>query len=187
METAVLDACVLFRNGVRDFLLWLAEAGAFSPAWSNNIHDEWMRNRHNKFGDPSETLVHARTEMEKAFPGANFDPDPTTLKSLLLPDEGDIHVVATAVAAEADTIITYNGPHFPSHILAPLGLRTERPDAFCARLFGKAQIEITEGVRLHRASMKRPAYDRDEYLDHLEINLVLERTAQLLRTVQGVI
>ena len=30
METAVLDACVLFRGGVRDFLLWVAEAGAFS-------------------------------------------------------------------------------------------------------------------------------------------------------------
>jgi hypothetical protein len=40
VETAVLDACVLFRGGVRDFLLWIAEAGAFSPAWSDAIHDE---------------------------------------------------------------------------------------------------------------------------------------------------
>jgi len=34
VEIAVLDACVLFRGGVRDFLLGVAEAGAFSPAWS---------------------------------------------------------------------------------------------------------------------------------------------------------
>ncbi len=45
METAVLDACVLFRGGVRDFLLWVAEARAFSPVWLDAIHEEWMRSR----------------------------------------------------------------------------------------------------------------------------------------------
>jgi len=75
VDTAVLDACVLFRGGVRDFLLWVAEAGAFSPAWSDTIHDEWMRSRRDKFGDAMARLNYAREEMEKAFPGANFDPD----------------------------------------------------------------------------------------------------------------
>jgi len=75
MDIAVLDASVLFRGGVRDFLLWLAEAGAFSPVWSNMIHEEWMRNRRAKFDDPVSRLDHARTEMERAFPGANFDPE----------------------------------------------------------------------------------------------------------------
>ena len=68
MESAVLDACVLFRNGVRDFLLWIAEAGAFSPALSNTIHDEWMRNRREKLGDPVDILVRARSPMETAVP-----------------------------------------------------------------------------------------------------------------------
>src|ERR1700730_6193434 len=104
MESVVLDACVLFRNGVRDFLLWIAEAGAFSPAWSNMIHEEWMRSRRDKFGDPVRRLHYARSQVEKAFPGANFDPDPVTLSTLSLPDMNDVHVVATAVAAEARTI-----------------------------------------------------------------------------------
>lgn len=85
MDTAVLDACVLFRGGVRDFLLWIAEAGAFSPAWSDSIHEEWMRNRRDKFGDPMSRLNYAREEMEKAFPGASFDPDPKTLTTICLP------------------------------------------------------------------------------------------------------
>lgn len=145
METAVLDACVLFRNGVRDFLLWVAEAGTFSPVWSNVIHEEWMRSRQTKFGDPVEALVRARAEMERAFPGANFDPDPAALKTVSLPDIADVHVVATAIAAGAKTIITYNELHFPNEVLAPLGLHQEVPDAFCARLFLQAQAEVIEG------------------------------------------
>ena len=73
MEAAVLDASVLFRGGVRDFLLWVAEAGAFTPIWSDKIHEEWVRSRRVKFGDPEPRLDWARTEMERAFPGANFD------------------------------------------------------------------------------------------------------------------
>jgi hypothetical protein len=187
MESAVLDACVLFRNGVRDFLLWIAEAGAFSPAWSNTIHDEWMRNRREKLGDPVDILVRARSAMETAFPGANFEPDPATLQGISLPDMGDVLVVATAIAAQASTIVTYNVSHFPKKILAPLGLRRETPDAFCACLFVELETEVTEGARLHRASMKRPAYGPDEYLAHLAAKLELKRTAQLLRKVKNVI
>ncbi len=186
METAVLDACVLFRGGVRDFLLWLAEAGAFSPAWSDTIHAEWMRNRRDKFGDPISRLTYARAEMEKAFPGASFEPDAETLKTISLPDEDDVHVIATAVAAQAKTIVTYNGRHFPNRILAPLALRTETPDEFCARLFDEAQADIIEGARTHRASLRRPSYDPGRYLDHLE-SLELKRTADLLRAMQGLI
>ena len=179
MDTAVIDACVLFRGGARDFLLWVAEAGAFSPAWSDAIHDEWMRNRRHKFGDPFTRLNHARVEMEKAFPGANVEPDRPTLRDLALPDLTDVPVVATAVAAEASSIVTYNGRHFPGRILVPLGLRAETPDEFCVRLFDRAPAEVIEGARLHRASLKRPAYDRRSYLDHLAA-LGFERTVDLL-------
>jgi hypothetical protein len=186
VETVVLDACVLFRGSVRDFLLWVAEAGAFSPAWSDAIHAEWMRNRREKFDDPISRLSYARAEMEKAFPGASFDPDPETLKTIRLADMNDAHVVATAVAAGAAAIVTYNLRHFPSQILKPLGLRAETPDAFCARLFDGAREEVIEGARLHRASLKKPSYDPGSYLDHLQ-SLDLVRAARLLRVARDAI
>ena len=184
MDTAVLDACVLFRGGVRDFLLWVAEAGAFSPVWSDTIHEEWMRSRRDKFGDPMSRLNYAREEMEKAFPGANFDPDPVTLSTVSLPDTNDIHVVAAAIAAGAKSIVTYNMRHFPDLVLTPLGLGVETPDEFCVRLFHEARTEVIEGARLHRASLRRPSYDPSSYLHHLA-SLDLERTADLLRTYQA--
>jgi predicted nucleic acid-binding protein len=186
VENAVIDACVLFRGGVRDFLLWVAEAGAFSPAWSNLIHDEWIENRHAKFGDPMSRLYYARSEMEKAFPGANFDPDPQTLMTVRLPDMNDVHVVATAVAAKASSIVTYNEPDFPEPIVRPLGIRIETPDMFCARLIDEARVLVIEGARLHRASLKKPSYDARSYLDHLE-SQELTRTANLLRALQNMI
>ncbi len=143
-----------------------------------------MRNRREKFGDPNFRLSYARAEMEKAFPGANFAPDPEISKTISLPDMDDAHVVATAVTAQAKTIVTYNERHFPSQILAPLALCTETPDAFCARLFAEAPADVIEGARLHRASMTRPSYDRGPYLDHLE-SLGLKQTADLLRAVRN--
>ena len=183
MDTAVLDACVLFRSGARDFLLWVAEAGAFSPIWSDAIHEEWIRSRRNEFGDPMSRLNWARNEMEKAFPGANAAPDPDALSTVALPDASDTHVVATAIAGRATFIVTYNRRHFPARILAPLGLRTETPDEFCSRLFDRAQAEVIEGASLHRASLKKPAYDRSAYLAHLK-GLDFSRTADLLRPHQ---
>jgi predicted nucleic acid-binding protein len=186
METAVLDACVLFRGGVRDFLLWVAEAGAFSPVWSDLIHQEWMRSRRTKFGDPNSRLEYARGEMERAFPGANFDPDRKLLTSLRLPDPEDVHVVATAVAAEANAIVTYNERHFPKEVLGPMGLRAETPDLFCARLIRENRPLVIEGARLHRASLKKPPFGPRDYLDHLG-GEDLKQTATLLRASQHLV
>ena len=90
-----------------------------------------------------------------------------------------------AMAAEADTITTYNKRHFPDDVLAAIGLRNETPDAFCARIFGDMEADFIEGARLHRASLKRPPYDQGAYLDHVATKLELTRIAALLRPFQG--
>lgn len=184
MQTAVLDACVLTRNGVHDFLLWIAEAGAFTPIWSDPIHDEWMKSRRAKFGDPMGAIIRARTLMEIAFPGANFAPDPAALKAIQLPDANDVQVVATAIAAEAETIVTYNISDFPGDVLAAVGLRKETPDVFCARIFSDVEADVIEGARLHRASLRRPSFDPGPYLNHVATRLELVLTAGLLRPFQ---
>jgi hypothetical protein len=58
------------------------------------------------------------------FPDWNFDPDPPALSPLSLPDINEVHVVATMVAAEANSVVTFNVAHF-SH-----AARVEAPDAF---------------------------------------------------------
>ena len=40
----VLDACVLYPAAQRDLFMWLAADGAIRAHWTNQIHDEWMRN-----------------------------------------------------------------------------------------------------------------------------------------------
>src|SRR5262245_22903376 len=98
----------------------------------------------------------------------------------------DVHIIATAVAAQANSIVTYNALHFPDQVLVPLGLRTETPDELCARLFTENQIDVIEGARMHRASLKRPAYDAGSYLDHLG-SLGFKRIANLLRMHQNAV
>lgn len=40
----ILDACVLFPAPLRDFLMHLCLLDGFQARWTEQIHDEWIRN-----------------------------------------------------------------------------------------------------------------------------------------------
>ncbi len=40
----VLDACVLYPAAQRDLFMWLAADGVVRAHWTDEIHEEWMRN-----------------------------------------------------------------------------------------------------------------------------------------------
>jgi hypothetical protein len=42
--TAIYDACILYPAPLRDFLIWLALTDLFKARWTDEIHDEWIRN-----------------------------------------------------------------------------------------------------------------------------------------------
>lgn len=42
--TALYDACVLFPAPLRDLLMQLALSDLFRARWTDQIHDEWIRN-----------------------------------------------------------------------------------------------------------------------------------------------
>ena len=42
--TALFDACVLYPAPLRDLLMWLALTDLFNAKWTDEIHDEWIRN-----------------------------------------------------------------------------------------------------------------------------------------------
>ena len=43
MLSAILDACVLYPAPLRDFFMRLA-VSLYQPKWTDDIHEEWIRN-----------------------------------------------------------------------------------------------------------------------------------------------
>jgi hypothetical protein len=70
----VLDACVLYPAAQRDLFMWLAAGAAIRAHWTNDIHDEWMRNVARDFGVARDVLERVRNwttaegQTESALP-----------------------------------------------------------------------------------------------------------------------
>lgn len=149
----LLDACVLFPTVMRETLLSVAAQGLFQPCWSPRIMEEWARAAR-KIGPEGETIARGEIALLGAhWPGVSFEPGQADLMRLWLPDENDVHVLAAAIAASADLILTLNAKDFPRAILREEGLKRAAPDEFLMSLYMQrpdAVAEAVEGVR-HRA------------------------------------
>jgi hypothetical protein len=182
MESAVLDACVLFQGGPTNLLLCLAEHGAFDPVWSDEIHEEWTRNLRGGGRIPWDRIIYRRRQMDAAFPAASCAAPPdliARIRGMCDTDAGrkDAHVIATAVAAEATIIVTENISDFPRHVLDRFGMSAARIDDFCVRLYGTDRHAFLPGARAHRESMKRPAFAPADY-----VALLARETFRMPRT-----
>jgi hypothetical protein len=188
---ATLDACILFQGRLTNLLLHLAEAKAFEPIWSDDMHAEWTRNLHASMGIPRDRIAYRRREMERAFPVANVSATSALVASVqrLSRTEGqrkDAHVVATAVAARATVIVTHNIRDFATKVLSYYGLSKVRPDPFCVDLLASHQDQVLVGLRAHRASLRRTPMSAARYIDHLaDDRLGLLRLAIALGSHQG--
>lgn len=177
---AVLDANVLFPFQLRNLLLHLAVDGLFEPLWSEQIVDECVRNLRARAGLTDMQCAHLVGQMGVAFPeawGAGYE---GAADGLVLPDEGDRHVIALAVHHEAESIITRNAKHFPPDVLRPLGVRPMDPDAFIGRLWRRDRQAVLAAAERHRLSLRRAPLAPERYLDSLRTHAGLPRTARRL-------
>jgi predicted nucleic acid-binding protein len=170
MRVAVLDACVLYQGMLTDLLLRICQEGVFEPIWSDDIHAEWMHNLEKRI--PADKVEYRRTRMDDAFKAASVPGQRAIIATIRATamnggQRKDAHVVATAVAAKADTIVTHNIPDFHVPTLQGYGLRKMRPDAFFLELLGTHQARVLAGVKAHRASLLRNSPTLDEYLKEL--------------------
>ncbi len=120
----LLDACVLVPPVLRECLLRVAGAGYFRPLWSARILGEWARAAARR-GEPADGAIAAAVA---AFPAAMVAPAPGIEARLHLPDPGDVHVLAAAIAGHAEAIVTWNAADFPRGTLAAEGLARRDPD-----------------------------------------------------------
>jgi len=126
----LLDACVIYPTVMREMLLGVAGAGAFTPLWSERIIGEWQHAAARLGPDAQAQAAGDAALMAARWPGASVSHPPSLEARLWLPDPADVHVLAAAVAGSADLILTLNAKDFPRQVLAEEGLSRADPDAF---------------------------------------------------------
>ena len=72
-------------------------------------------------------------------------------------DPGDRHVLAAAIAAKAEVIVTLNVRHFPAEDLEPLGIEAVTPDQFLGNLLDLAPGTILGCLETIAARQRNPA------------------------------
>lgn len=164
---AVLDACVLYPAYLRDTLLSAAEADLYDPRWSDDILAEVERNLVADVLTP-EQVRHLVSEMCAAFPDAlvhNYE----ALMPAMRNHPKDRHVVAAAVRAHAELIVTDNLRDFPADALAPFAITAQSADAFLTLLYHINADSMIAIVREQAASYRRPPRTLGDVLDRLAI------------------
>ena len=139
--SAVLDACVLVPMTLCDLLLRLAEEPAmYRPRWSEQILTEMARALKTKLHRSSEAASWRRQQMKEAFPEAMVTVPSALLKAVeCIPDKNDRHVLAAAIIAQANAIVTQNTRHFPKDCCQKYGVLCQTPEDF-----------LIDQYRLHR-------------------------------------
>lgn len=152
---ALLDACVLIPYPLFDVLLRLADAGAYRPLWSATILDEVERNCVGKLGLDAERVASRIRDMRSAFPDAEVTGYERLIESMGNHPK-DRHVLAAAVVANADLIVTANLKDFPDAALAPFGLGAIHPDAFLLDIYDLYPAATRAAMRDMLAANSRP-------------------------------
>lgn len=158
----------------------LALTDLFRARWSRDIHDEWIRNVLKDRQDLTiEQLERTREMMDTHVRDCLVTGYEPFIETVELPDPNDRHVVAAAIRAEADLIVTFNLKDFPEHALAPLDIEAQHPDEFISHLIDLNAAKVLEAASKQRKGLKKPPKDVDEYLDTLRKQGLVETVKQL--------
>jgi predicted nucleic acid-binding protein len=162
----VLGSCVLIKASLRDTLIRAYGADLYRLHWSDDILAEVVRNlvKHGMTTDAGATRLEQRfrTVLEAAE---------VTGYSALIPamtnHPKDRHVVAAAIAAGAQIIVTENLRDFPILAIEPFGIEARTPDTFLVNLFDLDAEAMITIVHEQSQATNRPHLSVDTILDHL--------------------
>lgn len=179
--TAVYDACVLYPAPLRDLLMQLALMDLFKARWTDQIHEEWIRNVLANRPDLSlDQLTRTKNLMNRHVRDCLVTEYEWLIPSLNLPDPDDRHVLAAAIATQADVIVTMNLKDFPQSVLDTYNIEAQHPDAFIADLIDLSPQTVVSAVQTCRKRLKNPPKSLEEYLEILW-QQELKTTVSMLR------
>lgn len=138
----------------------------FRARWTNEIHDEWVRNLLKNRDDITEEHLQGTVEMmNQAIPDCLVEKYDGYIDSLELPDPNDRHVLAAAIKCNADVIVTNNLKDFPKDALNKYDIDAQSPDTFLSHLFDLNPPAFCSAVRQQRERLSNPSYSAEELLE----------------------
>lgn len=168
----VLDASVLYPLPLRDTLLRVAETELYDPLWSARILDEVMRNLEDNRRATVEQTCHLRDAMTTAFDSAEVSRAAIDrLEPAMINDPKDRHVLAAAVASEAQAIVTLNLNDFPSDACDPFAIESLHPDVFLLQVYELDEQNLYEAVERQAAALSNPPMTVDELFDRFALTV----------------
>ncbi len=136
-----IDACVLAGAVRRHLVLGFAAAGLLQPRWSPRVLFE-TGHAHAKIveakpgRDGAGEAARLVVALEQAVPEGSVPEDHGVEIGGRLPDEGDRHVIESALACGAAMILTDNIKDFPRQVLEPHALYARTPAEYFASRLG---------------------------------------------------
>jgi predicted nucleic acid-binding protein len=181
----VLDACVLFPAPLRDFLMHLCLLDVFQARWTDEIHAEWIRNVLKIRLDLTEKhLTRTKDLMNSHARDCLVENYEDLIDKISLPDENDRHVLAAAIKAKAEIILTFNLRDFPNAILEKYNLKAVSPDKLLSELFDSKDEIFNLAFERQLKSLKNPPKTDKELLQILESQR-LDKTIEKLRNYRN--
>jgi hypothetical protein len=181
------DANIFSAIVTTDLIISLGVAEPFRPRWTNQIHDEWMRNLLANRPDLDPVKIERRRkQMDESIDDCLVEGYEYLIPELNLPDDDDRHVLAAAIHVQAQVILTYNHRHFPQRVLAPYGITAQYPDNILAALAERFYQEVCDTLEGMRARKTRPPLSQAEILRKLENQKLPKFVAALRATGYGI-
>lgn len=140
----------------------------FRAKWSENIHDEWIRNLLLKKPElKKEQLERTRDLMNAHVRDCLVSGYESLIDDLELPDPNDRHVLAAAIHSKASIIVTYNLKDFPKEETSKYDIEAQHPDDFISQFFEDSSSNICVAIKRLRSNLKNPPIDGEKYLEIL--------------------
>jgi hypothetical protein len=176
---------VLFAQEQRNILMTLAVENLFRLHWTDEIEDEWIRNRREhllKKGLDTDAPARTAAKMRKANP--DFDPgdwQPFVGKTGRT-DPRDRHVAAAAIACAPSYLLTWNIGDFDIEHLANHRVVVRNPDEFLCEIYDDDPVVTFEASRKAHSFARAAAGLTPlwiEYVGRLSASRLAEFSARL--------
>jgi hypothetical protein len=179
---AIFDACVLYPFHLRNILVQAAVDRIVDARWTDEIHDEWIRNlASGSTPIPIDRLQRTRQLMDKVLPQALVREYESHIPLIKLPDPDDRHVVAAGITAGASIILTWNLRDFPPPELRKHKLRRTTPDRFLTGIYNKLPDLMVASLANARRNLTKSATSALEFVEIMREQRLTQLTKRVAK------